>query len=223
MMKKACPSDEMLADYLQGHLAEKEGSEMEEHLSDCTICLEELVIANSLFQGANLPQLDAVPAEVTEAAVRLMQSLDSAESDSLSEKLERAIKDLPTRISDFLNHKTWAELQPQPVRGFKRKVAKDLVLLKKTFEDVESEIEIEKMGENKALIRVRLLLADLTSQKIRVTLKKGDREIASHLAEEAYVLFEDIPFGHYILTFARDGLTLGTYLFEIKETAHDRR
>jgi hypothetical protein len=223
MMKKACPSDEMLADYLQGHLAEKEGSEMEEHLSDCTICLEELVIANSLFQGANLPQLDAVPAEVTEAAVRLMQSLDSAESDSLSEKFERAIKDLPTRISDFLNHKTWAELQPQPVRGFKRKVAKDLVLLKKTFEDVESEIEIEKMGENKALIRVRLLLADLTSQKIRVTLKKGDREIASHLAEEAYVLFEDIPFGHYSLTFARDGLTLGTYLFEIKETAHDRR
>jgi hypothetical protein len=223
MMKKACPSDEMLADYLQGHLAEKEGSEMEEHLSDCTICLEELVIANSLFQGANLPQLDAVPAEVTEAAVRLMQSLDSAESDSLSEKFERAIKDLPTRISDFLNHKTWAELQPQPVRGFKRKVAKDLVLLKKTFEDVESEIEIEKMGENKALIRVRLLLADLTSQKIRVTLKKGDREIVSHLAEEAYVLFEDIPFGHYSLTFARDGLTLGTYLFEIKETAHDRR
>jgi len=222
-MKRACPSDEMLADYLQGHLAEKEGSEMEEHLSDCTICLEELVIANSLFQGADLPQLDAVPAEVTEAAVRLMQSLDSAESDSLSEKFERAIKDLPTRISDFLNHKTWAELQPQPVRGFKRKVAKDLVLLKKTFEDVESEIEIEKVGENKALIRVRLLLADLTSQKIRVTLKKGDREIASHLAEEAYVLFEDIPFGHYSLTFARDGLTLGTYLFEIKETAHDRR
>ena len=223
MMKRACPSDEMLADYLQGHLAEKEGSEMEEHLSDCTICLEDLVIANSLFQGADLPQLDAVPAEVTEAAVRLMQSLDSAESDSLSEKFERAIKDLPTRISDFLNHKTWAELQPQPVRGFKRKVAKDLVLLKKTFEDVESEIEIEKVGENKALIRVRLLLADLTSQKIRVTLKKGDREIASHLAEEAYVLFEDIPFGHYSLTFARDGLTLGTYLFEIKETAHDRR
>lgn len=222
-MKKACPSDEMLADYLQGHLAEKEGSEMEEHLSDCTICLEELVIANSLFQGADLPQLDAVPAKVTEAAVRLMQSLDSAESDSLSEKFERAIKDLPTRISDFLNHKTWAELQPQPVRGFKRKVAKDLVLLKKTFEDVESEIEIEKVGENKALIRVRLLLADLTSQKIRVTLKKGDREIASHLAEEAYVLFEDIPFGHYSLIFARDGLTLGTYLFEIKETAHDRR
>jgi hypothetical protein len=223
MMKRACPADEMLAGYLLGRLAEKEGSEMEKHLSDCTICLEELVIANSLFQGGDLPQLDAVPAEVTETAVRLVQDLDSTVSDSLSEKFERAIKTLPTRISNFLNHKTWAKLQPQPIRSSKRIVAKDLVLLKKTFRDIETEIEIEKMGENRAHIRVRLLLADTTNQTIRVTLKKGDREIASHLAEGAHVLFEDIPFGHYSLTFARDGLTLGICQFEIKETNSGRR
>ena len=222
-MKRACPTDEMLAGYLLGRLAEKEGSEMEKHLSDCTICLEELVIANSLFQGGDLPQLDAVPAEVTETAVRLVQDLDSTVSDSLSEKFERAIKTLPTRISNFLNHKTWAELQPQSIRSSKKIVAKDLVLLKKTFRDIETEIEIEKMGENRAHIRVRLLLADTTNQTIRVTLKKGDREIASHLAEGAHVLFEDIPFGHYSLTFARDGVTLGICQFEIKETNSGRR
>ena len=222
-MKRACPTDEILADYLQGRLSEKMGSEMEKHLSDCTICLEELVIANSLFQGGDLPQLDPVPAQVTETAVRLVQDLDSTVSDSLSEKFERAIKTLPTRISDLLNHKTWAELQPQPIRGSKRIVAKDLVLLKKSFKDMETEIEIEKMGENRAHIRVRPLLDDTTSQTIRVTLKKGDREIASHLAEGAQVLFEDIPFGHYSLTFARDGLTLGIYQFEIKETNSGRR
>ena len=222
-MKRACPTDEMLADYLRGRLAEKEGSEMEKHLSDCTICLEELVMANSLLQGEDLPQLDPVPAQVTETAVRLVQDLDSTVSDSLSEKFERAIKTLPTRISDFLNHKTWAELQTQPIRGSKRIVAKDLVLLKKTFRDIETEIEIEKMGENRAHIRVRLLLADTTNQTIRVTLKKGDREIASHLAGGAQVLFEDIPFGHYSLTFARDGVTLGICQFEIKETNSGRR
>ena len=222
-MKRACPTDEILADYLQGRLSEKMGSEMEKHLSDCTICLEELVIANSLFQGGDLPQLDAVPAEVTETAVRLVQDLDSTVSDSLSEKFERAIKTLPTRISDFLNHKTWAELQTQPIRSSKRTVAKDLVLLKKTFKDIETEIEIEKMGENRAHIRVKLLLADTTNQTIRVTLKKGDREIASHLAEGVQVLFEDIPFGHYSLTFARDGVTLGICQFEIRETNSGRR
>ena len=222
-MKRACPTDEMLADYLRGRLDEKEGSETEKHLSDCTICLEELVIANSLFQCVDLPQLDPVPAQVTETAVRLVQDLDSTVSDSLSEKFERAIKTLPTRISDFLNHKTWAELQTQPIRGSKTIVAKDLVLLKKTFRDMETEIEIEKMGANMAHIRVKLLLDDKTSQTIRVTLKKGGREIASHLAEGDQVLFEDIPFGHYSLTFARDGVTLGICQFEIKETNSGRR
>lgn len=222
-MKRACPNDEMLADYLLGRLAEKEGSEMEKHLSNCTTCLEEMVIANSLFRGGDLPLLDPVPAQVTETAVRLIQDLDATVSDSLSDKFERAIKTLPTRISDFLNHKTWAELQPQPIRGSKKIVTKDLVLFKKSFKNIETEIEIEKMGENRAHIRARLLLDDTTSRTIRVTLKKGDREIASHLAEAAQVLFEDIPFGHYSLTFARDGLTLGICQFEIKETNSGRR
>lgn len=222
-MEIACPADEILADYLEGRLSEGERSEMEEHFSDCNACLEVLAVANSLIQGEEQFQLEPVPAKVTDAAERLVQSQDPQVSKPLPEKIERTLKDIPTKISEFLSPKTWGQLQPQPVRGYKRKVPKDLVILQKTFEDVETEIEIEKVGENKALIRVRLLLADLTSQKIRVTLKKGDREIASHLADEAYVLFEDIPFGHYSLTLARDGLTRGTYLFEIKETAHGRR
>ncbi len=222
-MEIVCPADEILADYLEGRLSEEERSEMEEHLSDCNACLEVFTVANSLIQGEEQFELEPVPAKVTDAAERLLQSEDPQVSEPLQEKIEHTLKDLPTKISEFLSPKTWGQLQPQPVRGYKRKVAKDLVILKKAFEDVESEIEIEKVGENKALIRVRLPLDDLTRQKIRVTLKKGDREIASHLAGEAYVLFEDIPFGHYSLTFTRDGLTLGTCLFEIKETVHDRR
>lgn len=222
-MKRACPADEMLADYLEGRLSEKEGSEMERHLSDCDICLEELAVTNSLLLGGHLTELESVPTEVTEAAVLLVRSQDSLVSESLSERIERSLKDLPSKISDFFNHKSWGELQPQPVRGPKRKVAKDLVLLKKTFQDVETEIEIEKMGDNKAHIRVRILAGDAARQTIRVSLKKGEREIASYLAESAFVLFEDIPFGHYSLTLARDGLILGIYHFEIKETQSGRK
>ena len=217
-MKRACPTEEMLADYLEDRLSEKQGSEMEKHFLDCDTCLEDLALAQSLFQDSHLNELASVPAEVTDAAVRLVLSQKPFVSESLPERIERALKDLPTKVSEFLNHRTWGELQPQPVRGPKRKVAKDLVLLKKTFQDVETEIEIEKIGENKAHIWVRLLLDDTISQTIRVTLKKGDREVSSYLAEQAHVVFEDIPFGRYSLTIARDGSTLGTYHFEIKET-----
>ena len=222
-MKRACPAVETLADYLEGRLSEKKGSEMERHLSDCDICLEQLAVANSLLLDGHLSELESVPTEVTEAAVRLVRSQDWLLSESLPEKIERSLKDLPTKISDFLNHKSWGELQPQPVRGPKRKMTKDFVLLKKTFQDVETEIEIEKIGDNKAHIRLRILADDAANQAIRVTLKKGEREIASYLAESTYVLFEDIPFGHYSLALARDGIMLGIYHFEIKETQSGRK
>lgn len=217
-MKRACPTEEMIADYLEDRLSDNECSEMEKHLSDCDTCIEELAVAHSLLQDPHLSELASVPAEVTEAAVRLVMSQDPFLSGSLSERIERALKDLPSKISAFLKHSAWRELQPQPVRGPKRKVDKDLVLLKKTFQDVETEIEIEKIGDNKAHIRVRLLLDDTTSQTMRVTLTKGDREISSYLAERAHVVFEDVTFGRYSLTIARDGSMLGIYHFQIKET-----
>ena len=222
-METACPADEILADFLEGRLSEQEKSEMEAHLSDCNDCLEVLAIGNSLIRGEDQFDLAPVPLELTDAAARLVQGEYPPSSESLPERIERTLRGLPARVAGFVGGKRWGGLQPQPVRGFKRKVSRDMVLLRKTFEDVEAEIELEKTGESKALIRVRVFLDDTAGQKTRVTLKEGDREIASQLAVGGYALFEDIPFGHYHLTLARDGLTLGTYLFEIKETRHDRR
>ncbi len=222
VMEKTCPADEILADYVEGRLSEQKNSEMEEHLSYCNVCLEVLAVAAGLVHGEYQLELDPVPAKVTNAAARLVIGEDPLLSESFPAKLERTLRSLPTRISELLNHETWGGFQPQPVRGLKRRVAKDFMLLRKTFQDVKSEIEVEKIGEEKALIRIRLLADDTANQAIRVTLKKGEREIASQLAEGAYVLFEDIPFGRYSLTLAKDGLTLGTYLFEIKETSRDR-
>jgi hypothetical protein len=223
MMEIACPADEILADFLEGRLSEVEKSEMEQHLSDCDVCLEVLAVGNSLIRGENQFDLAPVPLEVTDAAARLAQGEHSPLYESLPERVERTLRDLPTKISGFFGDKGWGELQPQPVRALKREGSGDFVTLRKTFGDVDAEIELEKTGESKAHIRVRLLLDVTASQEIRVTLKKGDREIASQLAVGGYALFEDIPFGKYSFTFARDGLTLGTYFFEIKETRHDRR
>jgi hypothetical protein len=222
IMETTCPADEIVADYIEGRLSEQSASEMEEHFSYCNVCLEVLTLATSLVHGEHQLELEPVPAKVTDAAARFVLSQDPLLSDSLLVRLERTLKSLPTRLSELLNHEAWEGLQPQPVRGFKKKVAEDFILLRKTFQDVKSEIEVEKTGEKKALIRIRLLADHTADQTIRVTLKKGDREIASQLAEGAYVLFEDIPFGRYSLTFAKDGFTLGTYLFEIKETSRDR-
>jgi anti-sigma factor RsiW len=97
-MKRACPDEEVLADYLEGHLPDEERFQMEQHLSDCHVCLEALVVTNSLIRDKGRYELDPVPAEVTKAAVDLVTRQGIISSDSLIEKLKRSVKNICSRI-----------------------------------------------------------------------------------------------------------------------------
>lgn len=108
------------------------------------------------------------------------------------------------------------------VRG-EETVSEDCVRVRKKFKDTDTEIEIEKAGENKAHIRVRLMGDEKANPRIRVTLKKGEREISSLLLDENHALFENIFFDHYHLVFLKNGMEIGTYSFGLTETAHGRR
>jgi hypothetical protein len=219
-MNKPCPDEEKLLDYLEGRLAEEDRFEVEEHLSDCQTCLDALVITTGMVRDEDRLELDPVPAEVTESAVQLVTSQCTKSCGALMEKVERSIRNTFSKISDSLPLGPWAGWQPVPIRGSKKVASDDLVCLRVPFKDIDTEIEIEKTGNNKAHIRVKLHEASKHREGVRVTLKAGEREIASCLSEEGSVLFEDIPFGHYSISLAKDGLGSGTYLFEIKETLH---
>jgi hypothetical protein len=222
-MKKVCPDEELLADYLEGRLSDNERSKMEAHLSDCERCLDEFMVARNLVRGDDRSELDSAPSTITRAAVRLIHSQASLSSDTLQERFKQLIKDLYARMLDFFHLTSWGEWHLAPIRGSRRVVSKDLIHLKKTFKDMEAEIEIEKTGKEKTLIRVRSPKDIEQWKSVRVTLIKGEREITSHLLNQGSVLFEDIPFGHYSLTFSRDGVMLGKYLFKIKETRYGGR
>jgi len=99
----------------------------------------------------------------------------------------------------------------------------DYVCIKVSFKDVKTEMEVEKTGDNKANIRLRLIELIKSPENLRVTLKNGDREFASYLLEGTYVYFDDIPFGHYSISLAKDIEALGSYSFEIKESYHGRK
>jgi hypothetical protein len=223
-MRKPCPAEEMLADYIEGRLAEDDRAEMEAHLSDCEICLEEFMVGERLFRDGEALDLKSAPDEVTQAAVRLAARQLPLASFPLSERLKRSIKGFYANLSDIIRPVPWGRLALVPIRGSKIVVSSDIVQIRKIFKGIETQIEIEKTAEGRAKIRVELPEARNRHRKgIRVTLKRGKREIYSHLIDGGYVLFEDIPFGHYGLSFSRDGVELGTYLFEMKESQHDRK
>lgn len=218
-MKMSCPNEERLVDYLGGRLSEEDSSQLEAHLSECTDCLEALVVAKNMVADMDRFRLESVPESVTETAVKLVLS-QHAESPGIVERLGRSIKEMASRLSDTLRG-PWGVLQPVPIRGSETCDSEDFVCHTVSFKGIKTEIEIEKAGDSKAHIRVKSAEPTRRIRVIRVTLKEGDREIASYPLEGDYVLFEDIPFGHYAISLAENGAQLGTYHFEIKDTRED--
>jgi len=215
-MRTRCPDEEQLADYLEGRLSEKERSYMEKHLAGCEICLEGLAVITRLAQGRDQFELDYVSNEVTETAVRLVTSQTVMAQDSLMEKFKGSVRNIGSAMSDVLCPKQGQRWQPAPVRGSETIISDDCVCLKVSFEEIKTEIEIEKTESGSAHIRVKPHKAGKYNRILRITLKQGKREVASYLLDGLYVLFEDIPFGHYSISLAQHGVTLGTYIFEIK-------
>ena len=217
-VKTKCPDEEMLADYLEGRLSEGEKSQMEKHISDCEICFQAAIIGKDLIKGEVLPDLESVPEDVTQAAVRLVRGRGSIPLTSLWEKINGPIKGLCQWLSDLFGPMPRREMAYMPTRGDKKDLSDELIRFRKTFKEIKTEIEIEKTGEGKALIRVKCHYIKKPGKGIRITLKKGEREIFSELLNDKdYVLFEDVPFGHYNLVFTRGGVELGTCPFEIKD------
>ena len=216
----SCPDEERLMDYIEGRLSKEDRSHIEEHLSDCEICLEGLVVTRSILQGRDEIETEPVPAAVTESAVSLITGPRAPLFDISIDRVKLAINRIKSDIADLLWPDSWIRWQPAAIRGAKSVVSEDLFRITVSFKKIKTEIEIEKTANEKALIRVKFPKRPQNSKKIRVTLKEDNREIASYLLEGSSVRFEAVPFGHYGISLTENGVNLGSYLFEIKETGH---
>ena len=218
-MSRKCPQEEALTDYFEGRLSDDRRSRIEKHISDCEICLETLAAGKGLLNGTSAYELKTVPAEVTESAVHLVKDQYSTPLSDLAEKVRRSMENINQRLSGLMNALRWRELAFSPVRGSEELIFDDLVQVRKSFRHIDAEIEIEKTTGNRAHIRIKYRRIGGAARNVRATLKTGEREVSSCLLNDVdYTLFDDLPFDQYSLVFSEDGATLGTYLFQIKDT-----
>ena len=217
-MNNTCLKDEKIIDYLEDRLPVTDRSRAEQHLSECDVCLEEVLAAKGIVRGGSLSEFEPVPEEVTQRAIKAVQDF---QEHSLLEKISAFLKEnLSGWFESFMELWSWRSLGFAPVRSSKRVVSEDLILIKKSFPDFNAKIEIEKSGDDKARIWVTVTEENGPKNPLRVSLFKDGREMSSHLLNGSGALFEDIPFSHYTLLFIRDGLKAGEYLFEIKGSRH---
>ncbi len=219
-MKIICPPEELFADYLENRLATEERSNIESHFSDCTRCRDEFLTANSMMQSRQYLEADPVPEHVTEAAVKLVAQLVSRAKDSYKLRGSQFLNKIYARISEHIKLMLFNKNRFAPVRSSQGAEVNDIFCVRKMFKEIVAEIEIEKAGHQIAAIRVTLINGFGNENDFRVTLRNSNnREIASHRIVGKFAIFENIPFGHYSLAFMQNGKKIGTYSFEIKESA----
>jgi len=218
-MIKLCPDEEKLGDYIEGRVNDEDRLGIEEHLSECDTCRREFIIGKGLVRGGDKLELDPVPEEVILSALRIVNRYASIPTISLKGKFVRFFNEVRSAITNLFRPVLWGRWGLATIRGSKKVVSEDLVHLRKRFRDLETDIEIERIAKSRrAHIRINITGINSNKEGIRVTLQREKREISSYLSDKrGYVLFEDIPFGHYSLIFKKDKITLGTYPFEIKE------
>ncbi len=220
-MKTKCISEEALDDFLSGRLNADRCRSIESHLADCDDCLEMVTLSNGVVRGGDPSGTEPVPAAVTRSAVRLALQRQEENRRTFSDRIRRFKNSLRSRLAEAVVPIFLGSPASAPIRGSKEQVADDLVRLQKTFPHLDTEIEIEKIRQDLANIRVRLAGVHRKERGVRVGLERDGREISSQLIGGRYALFEDISFGRYCLRFTRDGKNFGEYFFELKESLND--
>lgn len=220
-MKSVCPQEEVLADYLAGRLSQENKSGLESHLSDCHRCLDEIMVAEGLMHENDLSGYEMVPSTVTESAIALIKSRTPAQHFNFKQRSLQLFKHLYSWVSVHAPLNFYRNDSLAPIRSSEKIISSDFFHIQKSFREIIADIEIEKTGQKKACVRVNLISDSKNENNIRVTLlDSNERELASSLFKNGYVLFEDISFGHYRLAFVRNGTRIGMYRFEIKDSSH---
>ena len=220
-MKKRCINEETLADFMEGRLAEDKLGEVEDHLADCDQCLDIIKIGAGFNHGGGTADTRPVPENVTKAVADLIGGLHREKASSTVEKVGSSFKLMSARVSRWFSHEFWNSPRLAPVRGDWQIVSDNVIQVRKQFKTFESGIEIEKINNDTATIRVTLVSGSKAHTGMRVTLKREEREVSSDTMKGTLVVFESIPFDRYCLVFARLGEPLGHYEFEIKESVNE--
>jgi len=212
-----CPGEEALADYLGNRLPAAAQQALEQHLCRCDICLEAVIAGAALPQKQDRESITAIPDSAIQKALSRIGAEGIGPLSALWTRLAAICRSLVNSLTEIIFFKQPAAAH---VRGNRRVISPNLVVIEKTFEEIQLEIEIEKTGEPTANIKVRDISPDAGARVdgIRVNILKDSREIASFITAGGEALFENITFGEYTITVQHGDKRLGHLLLAVKES-----
>jgi hypothetical protein len=212
-----CPGEETLADYLGNRLPADAQQALEQHLCQCDPCLEAVIAGAALPEEEGRESIAATPGSAIQRALSCIGAEGTGLLPAFWTRLVAVCRSLVTSLMEIIFFKQPAAAQ---VRGNRRVISQNLVVIEKKFPEIQLEIEIEKTGARTADIKVRAISPDAGARLdgVRVNILHDSREIASFITAGGEALFENITFGEYTITVQHGEKRLGHLLLAVKES-----
>ena len=205
-LEGACPDEEAMAAFLEDKLPEAQRAEVAAHFLACGKCMDAATAA-----WGDIPKRLRVPME---ALRRATDALPAREG-----RWEILVKFAADFVEVLKN--TGGRTQyfaPAFASARSGKTGKsNLVACAENVGGIDTEIEIERVDAGLGEVKVVLKEGGgIPIPPVRVTIKSGNNELASYVAQEGTAVFERLPIGNYDILISRRGVSLGEIALMMK-------
>ena len=215
--KNQCPTDEVIASYIDGLLSSQERNVIDQHITLCKSCKEIFSIQAEIANFQKEEGLGFVPDYVTAEAKGLMD-----------EKYGVKVLKLVANFSDkvFETIRTTGEIisgyQLQPAFALRDSTSADQVKtlgVRKIFDNIRVEIEItrESGALNTIILRIKDNHSEVPIDNLRATLIQDKIELESYITQNGKAIFETIKSGQYLIEISKVDSIVGAITLELNK------
>ncbi|UCH44560.1 MAG: hypothetical protein JSV11_09680 [Nitrospiraceae bacterium] len=207
-----CLKDYEIGAYLEGRLSDIDKDKLEKRLYSCKECWEDFVMMKQAITYDTGEPEEEIPSYLIQRAINMYP-----EKTSLIDVIVGFLKDSlqVMHYSEGFNIS-----MPLPVGGLRSGTVEqpNMVVIKKSFDDIEVELDIEKTGGDLCNIRVAVeeVRKKMPEKPLRVELVSHDRELVSNLLEKGETLLEDVGTGQYTIKIHTKGKVFGEIALKIE-------
>jgi hypothetical protein len=206
-----CPGDEILSLYIDGALEETEKERIEQHLLECNYCLDAVLLHKEMSVDAANTRFPDAPVVWKDNVKKLFTDQAREGEAGLLDIVLRLTKETIEVISNPGNLAITSGAMPGPVRSAHKILSPNLIILSKTFSDMESEVEVERVDDLHVNMKIRTI--DIHSRApvtvLRISLFNPLRELASYITDNGEVYFGNLNYGEYEIKIIKDSEEVG--------------
>ena len=209
---KKCFSEIELGAFLEGKLSSEEKDALKLRIFECKPCWDELISITGIIAQKDKTESGDVPGHLIEKAIAMFP-----EKQNVFDIVISMVKDSINLISSTNNIHISTPAFAASLRSEKVEHP-EMLVLKKSFDDIDVELDIEKVAEDQCNIKVAIddLRTKILMNTLRIELISQGRELVSNLFENGETTLEDISAGQYTIRIHKNGKIFGEITLQIK-------